>query len=54
MAGWTQANEARSRYAEHRAGALLSLLEAGEPLKRAAYRAGVSYRTAKRYRARAR
>lgn len=48
------ATEARQEAARGRAQALRSLLQQGECLKRAAWRVGVSYRTAKRYKARAR
>lgn len=48
------ATDARQEAARKRAQALRSLLRQGECLKRAAWRVGVSYRTAKRYKARAR
>lgn len=46
-------NAATMQRAEQRAHVVISKLRAGECLKRAASAAGVSYRTAKRYKARA-
>lgn len=43
-------NEAMRRQAAVRAAELRRLLTEGECLKRAAFRVGVSYRTARRYR----
>lgn len=54
MSGWTIPNRARlQRVAERREAALRSL-NAGRCLKQAAWDAGVSYRTARRYCAEAR
>ncbi len=46
--------ETRQKAARERAQALQSLLRQGECLKRAAWSVGVSYRTARRYKARGR
>lgn len=45
-------NEAMRQAALERARRLRDMLERGECLKRAAHHVGISYRTAKRYRAR--
>jgi hypothetical protein len=43
-------NQAMSRKARERAEALRGLLDEGECLKRAAFKAGMAYRTARRWR----
>ena len=43
------ATEVRQRKAQTRAASVRTMLAEGECLKRAAWRAGVGYRTAKRY-----
>lgn len=45
-------NAVTTARARERADRLLTLLEMGEPLKRAAYEAGMSYRSARRWRSR--
>jgi hypothetical protein len=51
---WKAANDARTARRDRRAEMLRYALERGLPLKRAAGVVGVSYRTARRYRAEAR
>lgn len=49
MSGWALPNRVRMTRAQQRRRELDRLLREGECIKRAAYRVGISHRTARRY-----